>query len=105
MNWDFFQPIGKNLVLESGPSSVQGKSPAYLKCFFSTIDQLANFSHVKMHHRNPSCHACVVPLYLSSLVCLHIGHCYVPLHLHSFEIICRGWKVRLADHMMHSVCK
>ena len=28
--------------------------------------------------------------------------CYVPLHLHSFEVICRGWKVGLADRMMRS---
>ena len=27
-------------------------------------------------------------------------HCYVPLHLHSFEFNCRALKVGLADHMM-----
>ena len=36
---------------------------------------------------------------------LEMWVCYVPLH-HSFsEIICHGWKVRLADHMMRSVYK
>ena len=38
--------------------------------------------------------------------CLEMGGgCYVPLHRHSFEIICRGWKVRLADNIMHSFYK
>ena len=30
-----------------------------------------------------------------------MSHCTT----HSFEIICRGWKVGLADHMMHSFYK
>ena len=37
--------------------------------------------------------------------CLEMGVCYVPLHFHSFEIICRGWKLGLADHMMRSFYK
>ena len=31
--------------------------------------------------------------------------CYVPLHLHSFEIICRRWNVGLEYHMMRSFYK
>ena len=34
---------------------------------------------------------------------LEIWVFYVPVH--SFEIICRGWKVGLADHMMRSFYK
>ena len=36
---------------------------------------------------------------------LETGVFYVPLHLHSFQFICRCWKVGLTDHMMCSFYK
>ena len=33
---------------------------------------------------------------------LEMGVCYVPMHHLFIRVICRGWKVGLADHMMRT---
>ena len=89
-----FRSVVRILPRRSGFESHQGRG-----IFFSNYASLILFTNFHIHKMGARRNGPVESLHSRGVG--FMSHCTT----HSFEIICRGWKVGMADHMMGSFYK